>query len=38
MTADGTQCSGLGDKVLSGQRLDSMVLQVFSNLTGSVIL
>lgn len=33
-----TQCHGLVDKVVFGQRLDLMVLEVFSNLTDSVIL
>ncbi|KAJ7416155.1 hypothetical protein WISP_73874 [Willisornis vidua] len=34
----GTQCSGLADKVVIGPRLDLMILEVFSNLSDSVIL
>lgn len=36
-TGCGTQCPGLVDKVGISHRLDSMVLEIFSNLTGSVI-
>lgn len=38
MTADGTQCSGLVDKVVSGKRWDLMVWEVFFNVNDSVIL
>lgn len=37
MTACGTQCSGLGDKVGIGHSLDSMILEVFSTLNDSVV-
>lgn len=33
-----TQCRGLIDKMVISQRLDSMILEVFSNLNDSVIL
>lgn len=38
MTGCGTQGSGLVDKVVLGQRFDSMILEVFSNLNDSMIL
>ena len=34
----GTQCSGLGDTMEMGQMLASMVLEVFYNLSDSLIL
>lgn len=36
MTECGTQCSGVGDRVGIGDRLDSMTPEVFSNLSDSV--
>lgn len=33
-----TQCQGLVDKVVFGQRLVSMILEVFSNFNDSMIL
>lgn len=33
-----TQCQSLVDKVVFGQRLDSTILEVFSNLSDSMIL
>lgn len=38
MTECGPQCRGLVGKVVVGQRLDSMVPEIFSNLNDSVIL
>lgn len=37
MTGPDTQCSGLVEKVVVGQRLDSMTLEVIPNLIGSMI-
>lgn len=37
-TGRGTQCCGVIDRVVFGHRLHSMILEVFSNLIGSVIL
>lgn len=38
MTGHGTRCSGLVNVVVLGQRLDLMVMEVFSILNGSTIL
>lgn len=38
MAGPDTQCSGLVEKVVVDQRLDSMTLEVFPNLSGSMIL
>lgn len=38
MTGHGTQCSALVHKAVVGQRLDLMIIKVFSNLIDSVIL
>lgn len=38
VTGCGTQCSGSVDRVVIRQRLDSMILEVFSNLNDSVTL
>lgn len=38
MTARGSQCSVLGDKLGMGHRLDLMILELFSNLNDPGIL
>lgn len=38
MTGCGTQCHGLLDKVVISQRLDSLILEVFSNRNDSMVL
>lgn len=37
MTGGGSERSGLADKVVVSQRLDSMISEVFSNLSDCVI-